>query len=466
MKKQFILLAVAGLVLTSCGIYTKYQRPEDITTDGLYGHDLDGQSLDSLSLFAASDTTSIASLSWRELFTDPQLQSLIEQALQGNTDLLSARQRIKEAEATLMSAKLSYLPSFMLTPQGGVSSFDNSKGSWTYSGIASASWEVDIFGKLTNAKRRSKALYLQSLEYEQAVSTSLIANVANLYYTLLMLDEQYRISEETAASWRESVRTRRAMMAAGMTNEASVSQSEANCRQVEASLLDLRQQVKEVENSLSILLGDVPGTIERGRLAGQEFPQELAVGVPLQLLSRRPDVKSAELSLASAFYSTNAARSAFYPSITLSGTAGWTNSAGSMIVNPGKLLFSAIGSLTQPLFYRGANIARLKQAKAQEEQAKIQFQTALLNAGNEVSNALHLYQMEKDKAVSRTIQVNSARQAASDTKELFNLGTSTYLEVLSAEQSYLSAQLAEVSDTFSSMQAVISLYQALGGGRE
>lgn len=321
MKKQFILLAVAGLVLTSCGIYTKYQRPEDITTDGLYGHDLDGQSLDSLSLFAASDTTSIASFPGAS-FLHPQLQSLIEQALQGNTDLLSARQRIKEAEATLMSAKLSYLPSFMLTPQGGVSSFDNSKGSCTYSGIASASWEVDIFGKLTNAKRRSKALYLQSLEYEQAVSTSLIANVANLYYTLLMLDEQYRISEETAASWRESVRTMRAMMAAGMTNEASVSQSEANCRQVEASLLDLRQQVKEVENSLSILLGDVPGTIERGRLAGQEFPQELAVGVPLQLLSRRPDVKSAELSLASAFYSTNAARSAFYPSITLSGTAG------------------------------------------------------------------------------------------------------------------------------------------------
>ena len=302
MKKQFILLAAAGLVLTSCGIYTKYQRPEDITTDGLYGHDLDGKSLDSLSLFAVPDTASIASLSWRELFTDPQLQSLIEQALQSNTDLLSAQQRIKEAEATLMSAKLSYLPSFMLTPQGGVSSFDSSKASWTYSGIASASWEVDIFGKLTNAKRRSKVLYLQSLEYEQAVSTSLIANVSNL----LMLDEQYRISEETAASWRESVRTMRAMMTAGMTNEASVSQSEANCRQVEASLLDLRQQVKEVENSLSILLGDVPGTIERGRLEGQEFPQELAVGVPLQLLSRRPDVKSAELSLASAFYSTNA----------------------------------------------------------------------------------------------------------------------------------------------------------------
>lgn len=466
MKKQFILLAVVGLVLTSCGIYTKYQRPEDITTDGLYGHDLDGQSLDSLSLFAASDTASIASLSWRELFTDPQLQSLIEQALQGNTDLLSARQRIKEAEATLMSAKLSYLLSFMLTPQGGVSSFDNSKGSWTYSGIASASWEVDIFGKLTNAKRRSKALYLQSLEYEQAVNTSLIANVANLYYTLLILDEQYRISEETAASWRESVRTMRAMMAAGMTNEASVSQSEANCRQVEASLLDLRQQVKEVENSLSILLGDVPGTIERGRLAGQEFPQELAVGVPLQLLSRRPDVKSAELSLASAFYSTNAARSAFYPSITLSGTAGWTNSAGSMIVNPGKLLFSAIGSLTQPLFNKGLNVAQLKIAKAQQEEARLAFQQALLNAGSEVNNALTQVQVARGKTELRARQITSLETTVCSTRLLMQYGTSTYLEVLTAQQGLLSAQLTQVADRFDEIQGIINLYQALGGGRE
>ena len=458
MKKQFILLAVVGLVLTSCGIYTKYQRPEDITTDGLYGHDLDGQSLDSLSLFVASDTASIASLSWRELFTDPQLQSLIEQALQGNTDLLSAQQRIKEAEASLMSAKLSYLPSFMLTPQGGVSSFDNSKGSWTYSGIASASWEVDIFGKLTNAKRRSKALYLQSLEYEQAVSTSLIANVANLYYTLLMLDEQYRISEETAASWRESVRTMRAMMAAGMTNEASVSQSEANCRQVEASLLDLRQQVKEEENSLYILLGDVQGTIERGRLAGQELP--------LQLLSRRPDVKSAELSLASAFYSTNAARSAFYPSITLSGTAGWTNSAGSMIVNPGKLLFSAIGSLTQPLFNKGLNVAQLKIAKAQQEEARLAFQQALLNAGSEVNNALTQVQVARGKTELRARQITSLETTVRSTRLLMQHGTSTYLEVLTAQQGLLSAQLTQVADRFDEIQGIINLYQALGGGRE
>ena len=459
MKIKLITLSVSCLLLSSCGIYTTYERPSDINTDGLYGQDLNEEAV-------AVDTASIASLSWRELFTDSHLQMLIEHALQSNTDLLSAQQRIKEAEATLSSAKLAYLPSFMLTPQGGVSSFDKSKGSWTYTGIASASWEIDIFGKLTNAKRRSKALYLQSLEYEQAVSTSLIANVANLYYTLLMLDEQYRISEETAVNWRESVRAMRAMMAAGMTNEASVSQSEANCRQVEASLLDLKQQIKEVENSLSILLGEVPGGIERGHLAGQDFPEDLTVGVPLQLLSRRPDVKSAELSLASAFYSTNAARSAFYPSITLSGTAGWTNSAGNMIINPGKLLLSAEGALTQPLFNKGLNIAQLKIAKAQQEEAKLAFQQALLNAGSEVNNALTQVQTARGKTELRTGQIISLENAVRSTQLLMQHGTSTYLEVLTAQQSLLSAQLTQVADRFDEVQGIINLYQALGGGRD
>lgn len=459
MKIKLITLSVSCLLLSSCGIYTTYERPSDINTDGLYGQDLNEEAV-------AVDTASIASLSWRELFTDSHLQMLIEHALQSNTDLLSAQQRIKEAEATLSSAKLAYLLSFMLTPQGGVSSFDKSKGSWTYTGIASASWEIDIFGKLTNAKRRSKALYLQSLEYEQAVSTSLIANVANLYYTLLMLDEQYRISEETAVNWRESVRAMRAMMAAGMTNEASVSQSEANCRQVEASLLDLKQQIKEVENSLSILLGEVPGGIERGHLAGQDFPEDLTVGVPLQLLSRRPDVKSAELSLASAFYSTNAARSAFYPSITLSGTAGWTNSAGNMIINPGKLLLSAVGALTQPLFNKGLNIAQLKIAKAQQEEAKLAFQQALLNAGSEVNNALTQVQTARGKTELRTGQIISLENAVRSTQLLMQHGTSTYLEVLTAQQSLLSAQLTQVADRFDEIQGIINLYQALGGGRD
>lgn len=454
MKKQLITLMSAGLLLSSCGIYNKYQRPEDITTDNLYGQDV-----------VQADTASIADLSWRQLFTDPQLQTLIEQALAQNTDLLSAHQRVKEAQATLLSSRLAYLPSFMLTPQGGVSSFDGSKGSWTYTAVANASWEIDIFGRLTNAKRRAQALYAQSKEYEQAVSTALVANTANLYYTLLMLDEQLRISEETATNWNESVRVMKAMMAAGMTNEAAVSQSEAQCRSVEASVLSLRQQIEEVENSLCLILAQVPGHIGRGRLEGQTLPEDLTVGVPLQLLSRRPDVKSAELSLAQAFYGTNAARSAFYPSITLSGTAGWTNAAGSMVLNPGKVLLSAVGSLVQPLFNKGLNIAQLKIAKAQQEEAKLAFQQALLNAGVEVNNALTQVQTSRDQQQLRARQVASLENAVRSTRLLMQHGTTTYLDVITAQQSLLGAQLTQVSDRYNEIQGIITLYQALGGGR-
>lgn len=461
------LLALASsLLFSGCGIYTKYQRPDDLPTDSLFDKSLALAAPAGTVDEAADEPASLALLSWRELYRDARLQSLIEEALQQNTDLLAARQRIKEAEATLLSARLAYLPSFMLTPQGGVSSFDKSKGSWTYTAVASASWEVDIFGRLTNAKRRAKALYLQSRDYEQAITSSLVANVANLYYTLLMLDDQLRISEETAANWHESVKTMKAMMAAGMTNEAAVSQSEATCRQVEASVLDLRQQIDEVENSLSIILGHVPGDITRGTLADQEFPQALAVGIPLQLLSHRPDVKSAEQSLAMAFYGTNAARSAFYPSITLSGTAGWTNSAGSMVINPGKVLASAVGSLVQPIFNKGVNIANLKIAKAQQEEAKLAFRQALLNAGSEVNDALVQVQTARDKAQLRSGQVASLETAVRSTELLMKHGTTTYLEVLTARQGLLSARLSQVADRFSEIQGIINLYQALGGGCE
>ena len=447
MKKQIITLAVATLLLSSCGIYTKYERPE-IKTDGLYGQDVE-----------VEDTTSIASLSWRELFTDPQLQSLIEHALQGNTDLQSAQWRIKEAEATLSSARLAYLPSFMLTPQGGVSSFDKSKGSWTYSGIASASWEIDIFGKLTNAKRRAKALYLQSLEYEQAVTTSLIANVANMYYTLLMLDEQINITTETIENWKEYIHSLRVLMKSGQADRAAVSQAEASRLGAEASLLDLKQQIVEMENSLCSLLAWQPAHIERSSLDCQVFPQELSVGVPLELLSRRPDVMQAEAEL-------NQARSDFYPSITLSGSAGWTNNAGATITNPGTWLLQAVGSLVQPIFNRGKNIANLKISKAQREEALLQFQQSLLDAGGEVNNALNQWQNARKKVVLDGQQVEYLSVAVHDTRLLMEHGTTNYLEVLTAQQSLLSSRLTLVSDRNSEIQSVISLYHALGGGSD
>lgn len=462
MKGKILTLICATALLSSCHIYKTYDRPEDIVAEGLYRDTV------AVNDTLVSDTANFGNLPWREVFTDPQLQALIEQALTSSPDIRTAALRVQEAQAPLLASKLAFIPALTLSPQGTVSSWDKGKATQTYSLPVTASWQIDVFGQLLNLKRQAQATLEQTLAYEQNVRVQLIANTANLYYTLLMLDRQLQITEGTAEILKKNTETMIAMKEAGFynTTEAAVEQSRAAYAQVQASIPDIRSSIREVENSLCLLLGEPANGIERSVLEEQQLPNEFSVGIPLQLLSNRPDVKAAEQALASAYYNTNVARSNFYPRITLSGSAGWTNSAGAAIVNPAKLLASAVASLTQPIFQNGANIAKLKIAKAQQEEAKIQFQTTLLNAGNEVSNALDMYQACTEKVNARNMQVNSAKNAADYTKELFNLGTSTYLEVLSAEQSYLSAQLSEVSDTFSRMQAVISLYQALGGGRE
>ncbi|MCD8194101.1 MAG: TolC family protein [Tannerellaceae bacterium] len=452
MKNILIIGSVA--FLTGCGLYKPYNRP-DIQTDDLYGE-----------AYTTSDTTSLASLDWQELFTDPYLQALIVEGLENNTDLQAAYWRVKQAEAVLTTSKLAFLPSFHFTPEGGLSSFDGATATKTYTVPVVASWEIDIFGKLQNANKRSKASYLQSLEYRQAVRTQLIAAIANHYYLLLMLDTQYDITVQTAAIWKESVETMRAMKAAGMTTEAAVAQTEGTYFSIEASVHDLRQQISETENNLALLLGESPRAYERGSLDGQQFPEALSAGVPLQLLANRPDVKSAELSLIQAHYATNEARASLYPSITLSGLAGWTNSAGAYIVNPGKLLWTAAASLTQPLFNKGLNRAQVKIAEAQREEAMLGFQQTLLNAGVEVNNALTQYQTARDKQVLRQQQVASLETAVESTELLMTHGSTTYLEILTARQTLLSAQLSQVSDRFNEIQGVISLYHALGGGRE
>ena len=452
----------ASALLSSCHIYKTYDRPEDIMTAGLYRDTIAAN--DTL----VSDTANFGNLPWKEVFTDPQLQGYIEQALTSSPDILTAALKVEEAKAPLLAAKLAFIPSLTLSPQGTVSSWDKGKATQTYSLPVTASWQIDLSGQLLNLKRQAKVTLEQTKAYEQNTRVQLIANTANLYYTLLMLDRQLQITEGTAEILKKNTETMEAMKESGIynTTEAAVEQSRAAYAQVQASLPDIRTSIREIENSLCLLLGEPAHAIERGILEEQQLPSDFSAGIPLQLLSNRPDVKAAEQALASAYYNTNVARSNFYPRITLSGSAGWTNSAGAAIVNPAKLLANAVASLTQPIFQNGANIAKLKIAKAQQEEAQIQFQTTLLNAGNEVSNALGQYQACSQKVEARNMEVNSAKNAADYTKELFNLGTSTYLEVLSAQQSYLSAQLSEVSDTFSRMQAVISLYQALGGGRE
>ena len=455
MKKEIILFTVAALTLSSCGIYTKYKPAAEVPED-LYGEEV----------AVSGSTDNLGNLGWREVFTDPHLRVLIEQGLQSNTDLRSAQWRVEEAEATLMSARLAFLPSFALAPQGTVSSFDGGKATQTYSVPVTASWELDIFGRMRNAKQQAKALLEQSHDYRQAVRTQLVSSIANVYYTLLMLDEQLAISERTQQSWKETVDATRALMDAGLANEAAVSQMEATYYSISTSILDLKEQINQTENSLSLLLAESPRSVERGKLEGQTLPDHLAIGIPVQMLANRPDVRSAEHSLESAFYATNQARSAFYPSIVLSGSAGWTNSAGSMIVNPGKFLATAIGSLTQPLFDRGANIARLKIAKAQQEEAKLSFRQALLNAGSEVNDALVKYQTARNKAGLFEKQIASLEKAYESTSLTMQYGNTTYLEVLTAQQSLLNAQLTQVANRFTEIQGVINLYQALGGGRE
>ena len=453
--KKTLLLTAATALLSSCGIYNRYKPVETVPED-LYGSQIT----------QTSDTTNFGNIEWRKVFTDPTLQALIEQGLTNNTDYRSAQLRVEEAEATLLSAKLAFLPSFALSPQGGVSSFDGSKATWTYTVPVTASWELDIFGRMRNAKKQAQALYAQSRDYRQAVRTQLIAGIANTYYTLLMLDEQLDLSRQTAEAWKETVASARALMNAGQYDEAGVSQMEATYYSVQTSILDLEEQINQAENSLALLLAETPRTHERGKLSEQVMADDFSVGIPLQMLSNRPDVRMAEHSLEAAFYATNQARSNFYPNITLSGSAGWTNDAGVMIVNPGKFIASAVGSLVQPLFNRGQNIANLKIAKAQQEEARLAFQQTLLNAGTEVNDALTAYQTSRDKANLYEKQVEALRRAERSTALKMDYGNSTYLEVLTARQTLLSAELSQVANRFTELQSVVNLYQALGGGRE
>lgn len=452
--KKILLLTAATALLSSCGIYNRYKPVETVPED-LYG--------DNVAL--TGDTTNFGNTHWREVFTDPYLQLLIEQGLKNNTDYQSAQLRVEEARATLLSAKLAFLPSFALAPQGTVSSFDNMKATQTYQLPVTASWELDIFGRMRNAKKQAQALYAQSQDYKQAVCTQLISGIANTYYTLLMLDEQLDLSRQTAEAWKETVVSARALMNAGQYDEAAVSQMEATYYSVQTSVLDLEEQINQAENSMALLLAETPRTYERGKLSEQVLPETFSTGIPVQLLANRPDVRSAERSLEAAFYATNQARSAFYPNITLSGSAGWTNSVGTMIINPAKFLASAVGSLTMPLFNRGQNIANLKITKAQQEEAKLSFQQTLLNAGTEVNDALTAYQTSREKAELYEKQVDALRNTVRSTALLMEHGNRTYLEVLTARQTLLSAELSQVANRFTEIQSVITLYQALGGGR-
>ena len=457
--KSIIAFASAGLIFGSCGIYNKYERP-DVNVKGLVR---DSASISDT--LAVSDTTSFGNLPWRSVFTDPQLQSLIETGLAHNTNMLNAALNVKMVEAQLKVAKLAFVPSFTFSPQGVISSWDGNKATKTYSLPVQASWSIDLFGNLLNAKRSAQMSLLATKDYQLVVQTGLISNIANMYYTLMMLDKQLEIVDNMTTLTKDTWNIMKLQKELGRVKETGVQSAESNYYSVLAQAADLKRQIREMENSLSLLLGQPAQTISRGKLEDQSLPSSFSTGVNIQLLNNRPDVHYAEMSLAQCFYNTNQARSRFYPSITISGSGAYTNSSGMGIVNPGKMLWSAVGSLVQPIFANGQLIAGLKVAKAQQEQAYNTWQNAVLSAGSEVSNALVLYNSSDEKSKLEEKQVESLTKNVEYTKMLFNEGSSTYLEVITAQQSLLNAQLSKVADDFYKMQAVVNLYYALGGGR-
>lgn len=457
---NIIIMVSAAALLSGCGIYGKYERPE-VDAAGIV-RDVTSNT-DTL---AVTDTTSFGNLPWKSVFTDPALQSLIEKGLENNTDLLNAALNVKMVEAQLMSAKLAFVPSFTFSPQGTISSWDGNKATKTYSLPVNASWSIDLFGNLLNQKRSAQMALLATKDYQLVVKTNLIANVANAYYTLLMLDKQLEIVNNMVGLTKETWDMMKLQKDFKGGKETSVQSAEANYYSVLAQAADLKRQIRETENSLSLLLGQRAQYIERGKIDDQNLPVEFSTGVSLQMLNNRPDVHYAEMTLAQCFYNTQAARSKFYPNITISGSGAFTNSAGAGIVNPGKWLLSAVGSLVQPIFQNGQLIAGLKVAKAEQEQAYNTWQNAVLSAGSEVSNALVLYNSSDEKSKLEAKQVESLRKNVEYTKELFQSAGSTYLEVITAQQSLLNAELAKVQDDFYKMQAVVNLYYALGGGRD
>lgn len=444
MKKTIIIIA-AAVCLGGCGIYSEYSRPDDLKSFGVYS---DSKSADTVRI------------SWEDVFMDPCLRTLIQQGLDNNADLRVAQLQCEEAAASLKASRWAFAPSFSLSPQASLSGKKGSASDLAYEVPVSASWQLDIFGSLRNASRRYKEKLEASNEYADAVKTQLVGNIAAYYYKLVLLDRQVAVYRETAENWRQNVEATKRLKADGQYTDAAVAQSEANYYSICSSVLDVEQAVRETENSLRLLLGDTVRTIERDTVFVDGIADFYSDGVSLNKLALRPDVKQAEHNFAAYFYSVGEAKSAFYPTITLSGSTGWSNSDGGIISNPATWIWSALGSLTQPLFQQGKLRSQLKIAEAQQEESKLNFQQTLLNAGVEVNNALSQIQSYVRQGAFYDMQVESLERAVSSTTALMLHGSTTYLEILTAQQSLLSARLTRLNNSYNETISVINLYQA------
>lgn len=446
--KKIIICVVAALSTASCGVWKTYSTPD---TTGIVEESP-----------SALDTVPSA-MSRRQLFADPALQRLIDTALVRNADLGKASLSVRQAAATLGAARLAYLPGISISPQGSVSSFGGEAALKTYTIPVGLDLEIDLSGRITANKRAAGATLGKAESNARAVRSRLIASVARTYYTLAMLDGQIAVSENSLKSWNEIIRVLEAQKRVGDATDAGIAQALGSKYSVEASLATLRHTRKSNENTLCALVGIPLQEIECSGFGTIELPKSLSKGVSLSLLAGRPDVREAEYALEETFYSVEVARGAFYPSLTLSGTAGWTNNSGAAIVNPGNWLLNALGQLTQPLFNRGRNIANLKIAKASYEQALLTFRQSLLDAGVEVNTALSHRQAATERREVTALRVAALEKAVEATRLLMqHSGDATYLEVIAAQQALLNAELERVENNYELADSAIELYTALG----
>ena len=453
-KTNIIIIAFAALSLTGCkSLYGNYERP-DVKTSGIVRDPVD----DKAALAGSSD---FGNLPWRSVFTDPQLQTLIEKALENNPDLLNAALNIDIAEQQLRASKLAFLPSVVFAPNGSISHFGtHTSSTQAYTLPITASWDVDLFGKLRSQKKAAQMALIQSRDYKVAVQT--ICNVANLYYTLLMLDRQKQIVDDMSGLTKNTWDMMKLQMEFGRARSTSVQSAEAAYYSVQTQGADIKRQIRETENTLSLLLGEPAQSIARGSLENQSLPTNFSGGIGVQLLSNRADVHANEMALAQCFYNIQEARSRFYPALNISPTGAWTNSNG--LVNPGKLLLSVVGSLTQPIFMRGQLKAGLRVAEDRYKQAYNTWQNSILKAGAEVSNALVAYNSADEKNKLQQQQIDVLKQNVDHTQMLYAQSSSSYLEVITAQQSLLNAEISQVQEQFTKLQAIVNLYNALGGG--
>ena len=454
--RNIIILGLATLSLTGCkSLYGTYKRPE-VKTDGLVRDPANDQT----TLEGAND---FGQLPWRDVFTDPNLQAIIEKALTNNPDLLNAALNIDIAEQQLGAAKLAFLPSLAFAPQGTITHFGSHvEATKSYTLPIASSWEIDLFGNLRNAKKAAQMAMIQMQDYKVAVQTRLICNVANLYYTLLMLDRQNKIVTDMATLTKSTWDMMQLQMDYGRARSTSVQSAQSAYYGVQARATDIKKQTREVENSLSLLMGEPVHSIARGTLDNQKLPSNFSGGIGVEILSNRADVHANEMALAKCFYNVNQARARFYPSLSITASGGWSNGNG--MVNPAKLLFNAIGKLTQPIFMQGKLRAGLRVAEDQYKIAYNKWQNSVLTAGSEVSNALVAYNAAEEKDVLYTKQIEILKKNVEQTQMLYNQSSSSYLEVITAQQNLLNAEISQVQDQFSKLQAIVNLYYALGGG--